>query len=126
MMETARTSETSVDNYFTRQYIPEDNSKESKSCFRFPIFILSDWLVTSALKMETVYFSETLASTYETTRGQNPRQHQYYTNRRENVSFNSVEFTQLPDVLGAAWGPQRSERPRFENLWSTVFTPQEP
>jgi hypothetical protein len=24
MMEVARTSETSVDNYFTRQYIPED------------------------------------------------------------------------------------------------------
>jgi hypothetical protein len=27
MMETTRTSETSVDNYFTRQYIPEDNSE---------------------------------------------------------------------------------------------------
>jgi hypothetical protein len=27
MMEAARTSETSVDNYFTRQYIPEDKSK---------------------------------------------------------------------------------------------------
>jgi hypothetical protein len=27
MMETARTSETSADNYFTRQYIPEDNSE---------------------------------------------------------------------------------------------------
>jgi hypothetical protein len=27
MMEAARTSETSVDNYFTRQYIPQDNSK---------------------------------------------------------------------------------------------------
>jgi hypothetical protein len=26
MMEAVRTSETSVDNYFTRQYIPEDNS----------------------------------------------------------------------------------------------------
>jgi hypothetical protein len=26
MMEAARTSETSVDNYFTRKYIPEDNS----------------------------------------------------------------------------------------------------
>jgi hypothetical protein len=25
MMEAARTSETSADNYFTRQYIPEDN-----------------------------------------------------------------------------------------------------
>jgi hypothetical protein len=27
MMEAARTSKTSVDNYFTRQYIPEDNSE---------------------------------------------------------------------------------------------------
>jgi hypothetical protein len=27
MMEAARTSETSVDNYFKRQYIPEDNTK---------------------------------------------------------------------------------------------------
>jgi hypothetical protein len=27
MMEEARTSETSVDNYFSRQYIPEDKSE---------------------------------------------------------------------------------------------------
>jgi hypothetical protein len=27
MMEAVRTSETSVDNYFTRQYIPEYNSE---------------------------------------------------------------------------------------------------
>jgi hypothetical protein len=27
MMEAARTSETSVENYFTRQYIPEDKSE---------------------------------------------------------------------------------------------------
>jgi hypothetical protein len=27
MMEAARISETSVDNYFTRQYIPEDKSE---------------------------------------------------------------------------------------------------
>jgi hypothetical protein len=27
MMEAARTSETSIDNYFTLQYIPEDNSE---------------------------------------------------------------------------------------------------
>jgi hypothetical protein len=27
MMEAARTSETSVENYFTRQYIPDDNSE---------------------------------------------------------------------------------------------------
>jgi hypothetical protein len=34
MMEAARTSETSVDNYFTQQYIPEDKS-ESIYCPRY-------------------------------------------------------------------------------------------
>jgi hypothetical protein len=32
MMEAVRTSETSVDNYFTRQYIPEDNSEHHRIC----------------------------------------------------------------------------------------------
>jgi hypothetical protein len=32
MMEAVRTSETSVENYFTRQYIPEDNSKHWSFC----------------------------------------------------------------------------------------------
>jgi hypothetical protein len=33
MMETAPISETSVDNYFTRQYIPEDKSElETYAC----------------------------------------------------------------------------------------------
>jgi hypothetical protein len=31
MMEAVRTSETSVDNNFTRQYIPEDNSEQKNS-----------------------------------------------------------------------------------------------
>jgi hypothetical protein len=31
MMEAVRTSETSVDNHFTRQYIPEDNSDDGGS-----------------------------------------------------------------------------------------------
>jgi hypothetical protein len=29
MMEAVRTSETSVGNYFTQQYIPEDNSEQA-------------------------------------------------------------------------------------------------
>jgi hypothetical protein len=35
MMEAARTSETSVEHYFTRQYIPEDKSElyTELSCF---------------------------------------------------------------------------------------------
>jgi hypothetical protein len=32
MMEAVRTSETSVDNHFTRQYIPEDNSEQLLLC----------------------------------------------------------------------------------------------
>jgi hypothetical protein len=31
MMEAVRSSETSVDNHFTRQYIPEDNSEHHTS-----------------------------------------------------------------------------------------------
>jgi hypothetical protein len=31
MMEAVRTSETSVDNHFTRQYNPEDSSEQSKA-----------------------------------------------------------------------------------------------
>jgi hypothetical protein len=34
MMEAVRTSETSVDNNFTRQYIPEDNSEHLEVCHR--------------------------------------------------------------------------------------------
>jgi hypothetical protein len=37
MMEAARTSETSVDNYFTRQYIPEDNSELKINTVRYPM-----------------------------------------------------------------------------------------
>jgi hypothetical protein len=32
IMEAVRTSETSVDNYFTRQYIPEDKSEQNVRC----------------------------------------------------------------------------------------------
>jgi hypothetical protein len=32
MMEAARTSEASVDNYFIRQYIPEDKSELHTRC----------------------------------------------------------------------------------------------
>jgi hypothetical protein len=33
MMEAVRTSETSVDNHFTRQYTPEDNSEQTIMMF---------------------------------------------------------------------------------------------
>jgi hypothetical protein len=34
MMEAARTSETSVDNHFTRQYNPEDSSERQCKCLQ--------------------------------------------------------------------------------------------
>jgi hypothetical protein len=34
MMEAVRTSETSVDNHFTRQYNPEDNSEHYKTNYK--------------------------------------------------------------------------------------------
>jgi hypothetical protein len=57
MMEAARTSETSVDNYSTRQYIPEDKSELQLSFMMTVIFssldsfdyLLSDLEVTSPL-----------------------------------------------------------------------------
>jgi hypothetical protein len=40
---------------------------------------------SSALKMETVCFSETLASTNESTRRQDPEDHHHHPHRRENL-----------------------------------------
>jgi hypothetical protein len=42
MMEAVRTSETSVDNQFTRQYIPEDNSEHH-------MYYLLDWKVMTKI-----------------------------------------------------------------------------
>jgi hypothetical protein len=36
-MEAARTSETSVDNYFTRQYNPEDSSEHQRGDYSLPL-----------------------------------------------------------------------------------------
>jgi hypothetical protein len=61
MMEAARTSETSVDNYFTWQYIPEDKSelqKYSKSptyavnCFRWFLRKLKNRVSRTVLKYD--------------------------------------------------------------------------
>jgi hypothetical protein len=60
MLEAVRTSETSVDNHFTRQYIPEDNSEHhtrrleslkshiliSLCNFLFSLLITDDYSVT--------------------------------------------------------------------------------
>jgi hypothetical protein len=53
MMEAARTSETSVDNHFTRQYIPEDNSELLKVFARAaPVTCVSHmWLAIRVVDM---------------------------------------------------------------------------
>jgi hypothetical protein len=54
MMEAARTSETSVDNYFTRQYIPENKSEINYS-----------WLSIS--KLQPKYFTpHVISSSFQT------------------------------------------------------------
>jgi hypothetical protein len=42
MMVAARTSETSVDNYFTRQYIPEDKSELRTLLFKATLLLFTD------------------------------------------------------------------------------------
>jgi hypothetical protein len=43
IMEAVRTSETSVDNYFTRQYIPEENSEFLDLIYTFGRTPLGEW-----------------------------------------------------------------------------------
>jgi hypothetical protein len=43
MMEAVRTSETSVDNNFTRQYIPEDNSEQNETLIHDIRISIQDW-----------------------------------------------------------------------------------
>jgi hypothetical protein len=58
MMEAARTSETSIDNYFTRQYIPEDNSelhirrRENLKCHKVEILRLLDNRCSFLIKLK--------------------------------------------------------------------------
>jgi hypothetical protein len=50
MMEAARTSETSVDNYFTRQYIPEEKPNLME-------IILSELTLTSSIQFNLSEFT---------------------------------------------------------------------
>jgi hypothetical protein len=58
MMEAARTSETSVDNYFTRQYIPEDNS-ELHLCFVWPNQDIRRAIITIVIGCQVLAAGET-------------------------------------------------------------------
>jgi hypothetical protein len=110
-MEAVRTSETSVDNHFTRQYNPEDSSEkhynlQSKAPETLSLsvnikLVLSRYLsisatqkrpsfVCSALKMETIFISETLATTDGTTRSQNTKHHHHQTNVSETLKSHTI------------------------------------
>jgi hypothetical protein len=58
-MEAVRTSETSVDNYFTRQYIPEDNS-EHNTCRRENLKSHKTNLITSLIKLTVFCFIDSV------------------------------------------------------------------
>jgi hypothetical protein len=66
---------------------------------------------SSALKMETVLFSKTLASTYKTTMCQNLKQHHHYPNNCENLNYHKFfvclffPFPSLfiPDILSYSY-----------------------
>jgi hypothetical protein len=53
MMEAVHTSETSVDNHFTRQYIPEDNSEHN--CSLFVPFLTKDLNIIRKPNCHSVY-----------------------------------------------------------------------
>jgi hypothetical protein len=59
MMEAARTSETSADNYFTRQYIPDDNSELQEEDYFFlspvPLPVLKRTLAASNREVSLIY-----------------------------------------------------------------------
>jgi hypothetical protein len=52
---------------------------------------------SSPLKMETVCFSETLASTNESTRRQNPEEEHYHLHRRESLKSH-LEFSKYIEI----------------------------
>jgi hypothetical protein len=65
MMEAARTSETSDDNYFTRQYIPEDKFElHSNSCLLLGLYSYTCVSKLSAMQMGAVCSFVTLVSDY--------------------------------------------------------------
>jgi hypothetical protein len=77
MMEAARTTETSVDNYFTRQYIPEDNSEHHTRNRENLIHLM----------MEAARTSETSVDNYFTRQYIPEDNSEHHTRNRENLKF---------------------------------------
>jgi hypothetical protein len=80
MLEVARTSETLVDNYFTRQYIPEDNSElhtRRRENFKSHMVhdgltIISDVKVVSHIQQEVLKRTTSLLSLYSSQKLKRP------------------------------------------------------
>jgi hypothetical protein len=78
----------------------DDSEKNNVSIFRAEVIQTSlpatiynpsiPSMVTSALKMKTVRFSKTLASTSQSTRCPNPEEHHQYRHRRENLTHQTL------------------------------------
>jgi hypothetical protein len=56
------------------------------------------WFLALALKMETVCFPETLASTYESTRRRNPEEHHHPRSRENLKSHKLYIFSDLKEL----------------------------
>jgi hypothetical protein len=76
MMEAVRTSETSVDNHFTRQYIPEDNSEHQ----------------TVIVEVR----SETSVDNYFTRQYIPENNSELHTRRRKNLKSHTVMYLGVP------------------------------
>jgi hypothetical protein len=91
MMEAVRASETSVDNHFTRQYIPEDNSehhtlrRENLKSHMKVMFRIVFWDVSSSLMMEAVRTSETSVDNHFTRQYIPEDNSEHHTLCRENL-----------------------------------------
>jgi hypothetical protein len=95
MMATARTSETSVDNYFTRQYIPGDISELTH-------FFLKSISVSAMAKVKTLYSKGGIAPTHSWPRHWMRRSGQ----RHPPVALYAQEKEPRYHWTGLGWAPE--------------------
>jgi hypothetical protein len=55
IMEAVRTSETAGDNYYTRQYIPEDNSEQITDCIYIIVYVNMNDALKNYIKCATKF-----------------------------------------------------------------------
>jgi uncharacterized protein (DUF427 family) len=95
MMEAVRTSETSVDNHYTRQYIPEDSlMMEAVRTTETSVdnHYTRQYIPEDSLIMEAVRTSETSVNFKVTTRRYIPEDSKLHIRRRQNVKSHVVNL----------------------------------